>query len=110
MKKLILLIALLLLSSCMTVRRAQDSEEKEAYIILKSGKYLVDMCDEENMPRFTYRPKLKASELENLSDKEMDERIKKHIKALEAHIDQLETVIIKTRQRVEVCRSLSIKS
>jgi hypothetical protein len=95
----------------MSVDRKPDSGEKEQYIILKNGRYLIDMCDEENMPRFPHRPvKPKPSELEKMTEKEMDERIKKYMSAMDAHTDVLETVIVKTRQRVELCRSLSIKS
>jgi hypothetical protein len=105
MKKLIVFIVLLLLTSCMYVPRKEEPKEIEQYIIVKKNHaYVIDMCTKENMPRYPNRPKLKAEELKDLSEAEMDKRIKKHIDDLEKHIDVVEGVILKTRRLVEDCR------
>lgn len=94
----------LTLPSCAPVAKKKEEAEKPQVLVFKRNSYMIDMCDPENMPRFPYRPKLSSKELSILSEKEMDEKIRQHIVALEAHIDLLENVIVKTRQRVELCR------
>jgi hypothetical protein len=104
MKNFILFVVLLLLSSCALTTRQSDSEEKEQYITNRKGIQLIDLCSTENMPRYPYRPKITAREIKKLTEAQMDERIKKHIADLEAHIDKVEEVVVETRKRVEACR------
>lgn len=104
MKKLILLLMFFFLSSCSLTTRQSDSEEKEQYITNRKGIQLIDLCSTENLPRYPYRPKITAREIKKLSETQMDERIKKHIADLEAHIDKIEDVVVETRKRVEACR------
>lgn len=112
MKKFAALIlsgfVLILISSCSTLQQQQQQkneiEQKEKYITKKSG-YVVDMCAQENMPRFKYRPRRPTKdELAGLSDKEIAIRVTRYVDALEDHVEHLEKVIIDTRLRVERCK------
>lgn len=65
---------------------------------------MIDGCSPENMPPYPKRPKLNKRELADLTIQQMDTRIQSHITAMDYHIDILEAVIEKTRQRVDRCR------
>lgn len=92
------------LSSCTVLTKKNDLEEKERYITNKKNSHLIDLCAAENMPPFPFRPKLYPQELRNLTDEQMDARIKRHIAELESHIDKIEFAGMETRKRVELCR------
>ena len=103
MKRVVAGTMLFFLSACASVPE-NHPEQKEKYITKKSG-YVVDMCAQENMPRFKYRPRRPTkSELSKLDDDEIDRRMLSYIDALEDHISHLENVIVDTRLRVERCK------
>lgn len=104
MKKPTMLFVIVCLASCTTTPKQNDSERKEQYITTTRNGYVIDLCAAENMPVYTKRPKVTKKELSNLTVEQMDARIQSHLIDLERHIDALETVIDKTRQRVERCR------
>lgn len=104
MKKLAITFIFVMLGSCANIRKPQETEDKAAIAEKKKNSHLVDLCSYENLPRFPYRPKLYPQELKNLTEEQMDARIKAHIKALDEHIDKVENTVVETRRRVEMCR------
>lgn len=105
MKNLALVVIFLSgLTSCVSLRK-DDLEEKEKYITdRKKNMFLIDLCSYENLPKLPLRPKLLPQELKNLSNEQMDKRIKQHIDDLDNQLDRLEDIVIDTRKRVEMCR------
>lgn len=106
MKKLLIWVVVALAGSCTPLTKKSEPEENKTYIINKSSPRQVtdERCDYENLPRFPNRPKLNPRELSKMTEAEMDVRIKQHIKNLERHIDTLESVIVRTRNRFDQCR------
>lgn len=105
MKKLLIWVAIALVGSCTPVPKKSEPEETKTYIINKSNRQVdLYLCDYENLPRFPNRPKLNPRELSKMTEAEMDARIKQHIKNMERHIDTLESVIVRTRNRFDQCR------
>lgn len=104
MKKTIMSVVFVCLVACTTTTKQNDSERKEQYITTTRGGYVINLCDAENMPQYSKRPKVTRKELSSLNVEQMDARIQAHLLALDSYIDNLESVIDKTRQRVERCR------
>lgn len=104
MKKSFISLFIVILVACTPMPKREDSEKSERFPAGKKNAYMVDMCDPENLPKTTMRPKLTSKELKNLTEEQMDQRIQQHIGALEGHIDGLERTLTQTRHRVELCR------
>lgn len=93
------------LSACSPVGQLRDTHEsRNSYYQQQNRGVYLDLCDQENMPRYSRRPRLLPKELKDLPQSAMDARIRQHIAAMEEHINSLESVIMKTRRRVEQCR------
>lgn len=93
------------LSACAPVGQLRDNhEQRTSYYQQQSRGVYLDLCDQENLPRYQRRPRLTPRELEGLATQQMDKRIMQHISAMEKHIDSLESVILATRRRVDQCR------
>lgn len=102
MKKLILTLLMMMVASCATPDKPEPIERIK-YVAAKNS-YIIDLCSRENMPRYPNRPKLTSRDIKNLTEAQMDEKIKAHIEALESHIDKLEGIVLETRKRVDLCR------
>lgn len=101
MKKILLMFPLLFLTACAGFQ--QKPVERQRIEITRTERF-IDMCDRRAMPRFSNRPRLTSKDLSGLTSKQLDEKLQAHLKALDAHIDKLESVIVRTRDRVQECR------
>lgn len=104
MKKIIIAFAFLFLMSCAAIKKQTEPPQPNTPSEKKKNSHLVDLCSYENLPRYPFRPKLYPSELQNLTEEQMDVRIKEHIRSLDKQIDKMEAVVVETRKRVEMCR------
>lgn len=101
MKNVICLVVLIHLSSCTVLKKNQ---EELVTLDKKKNSHLIDLCAYENMPSIPDSPKLYPEELRSMTEDQMDNRIRAHIRALDGHVQKLEKVIHETRRRVELCR------
>lgn len=105
MKKSIVLGVALFMSGCAAPIHKNEPEQREQYITTKKPGYVVDLCAQENMPRFKYAPRRPTkAEIARMSEDELDARLRVYIDSLEDHIKHLENVIVETRLRVERCK------
>lgn len=108
MKKLTSGVLFVFLAACATGPKKTEPGKNQEYITYQN-RMMVDMCDEENLPRFPHRPqidrnKLKSFSADDIQNGLLDDYIQDFIARQNNYIDLLINVIVKTRQRVEQCR------
>uniref|UniRef100_A0AAU7PFX9 O-spanin n=1 Tax=Burkholderia phage vB_BgluM-SURPRISE13 TaxID=3159457 RepID=A0AAU7PFX9_9VIRU len=105
MKKIVTGVLFAFLVACATPPKKTEPDKTQEYIT-HQNRVMVDMCDQENMPRYPRRPTIDKQKLQTLSveDGSLDSYIQDYIDRLNKYIDILANVILKTRQRVEQCR------
>lgn len=105
MNKALISTAIFVLAACTPMIKREDNDKNDRYPAHKKSAYMVDMCEQENMPKLNaMRPKLTSRELKNLTEEQMDQRIQQHIGTMESYIDGMEKALSQTRHRVELCR------
>src|SRR6185437_2339989 len=105
MKKLTSGVLFVFLAACASGPKKNEPEKNQEYITHQK-RMMVDLCDQENMPRFPRRPQVDRQKIKTLdvNDGSLDDYIQDYIKRQDNYIDILINVIVKTRQRVEQCR------
>jgi len=105
MKKLTSGVLFVFLAACASGPKKNEPEKNQEYIT-HQNRMMVDLCDQENMPRFPRRPQVDRQKIKTLdvNDGSLDDYIQDYIKRQDNYIDILINVIVKTRQRVEQCR------
>lgn len=105
MKKFVTGVLFGLLAACATPPKKTEPDKTQEYIT-HPNRVMVDMCDQENMPRYPRRPTIDKQKLKTLSadDGSLDAYIQDYMDRQNKYIDILMGVILKTRQRVEQCR------
>lgn len=105
MKKLATGVLFVFLAACASQPKKTEPDKNQEYIT-HQNRMMVDMCDQENMPKFPRRPQIDRQKLKTLSidDGSLDAYIQDYMDRQNKYIDLLVNVIVKTRQRVEQCR------
>lgn len=111
MKKFLTGVLFAFLAACTSEPKQPDppQPDKNQEYITKQNRMLVDMCDQENMPRFPRRPVFDRKKFQSFTDDDikngtMDSFLQDYMRKQNDYIDILLNVITKTRQRVEQCR------
>jgi hypothetical protein len=105
MKRLMTGVLFVFLAACASNPKKTEPDKNQEYIT-HQNRMMVDMCDQENMPRFPRRPQIDRQKLKslNVDNGEMDAYVQDFIDRQNKYIDTLVNVIAKTRQRVDQCR------
>lgn len=107
MKKYVAGVLFVFLAACAVAPKKPEPEpDKSQEYITHQNRMLVDMCDQDNMPRYPRRPVIDKQKLKTLNpdDGSLDAYIQDYMDRQNKYIDILMNVILKTRQRVEQCR------
>lgn len=108
MKKFVTGVLFGLLAACATVPKKTEPDKTQEYIT-HPNRVMVDMCDQENMPRYPRKPQIDRNKIKSFTDEQiqngdLDAYIQDYMNRQDKYIDILQNVILKTRQRVEQCR------
>ncbi|BDD79340.1 hypothetical protein [Burkholderia phage FLC8] len=111
MKKILTGVLFAFLAACAQEPKQPDppQTDKNQEYITKQNRMMVDLCEQENMPRYTRRPQFDRKKFQSFTDDDikngtMDAFLQDYMDKQNKYIDQLLYVITKTRQRVEQCR------